>query len=58
MLENKGLVGPADGAKPREVYENPTVQNRVDLIPGAGEMNQKKLQRKITVTGKRFNISL
>ncbi len=34
MLENKGLVGPADGAKPREVYENPTVQNRVDLIPG------------------------
>ena len=25
MLENKGLVGPADGAKPREVYEKPGV---------------------------------
>ena len=25
MLEDKGLVGPADGAKPREVYENPGV---------------------------------
>ncbi|MEK7080541.1 MAG: DNA translocase FtsK 4TM domain-containing protein [Patescibacteria group bacterium] len=25
MLEDKGLVGPADGAKPREVYERPGV---------------------------------
>jgi len=25
MLEDKGLVGPADGAKPREVYNNPGV---------------------------------
>ncbi len=25
MLENKGFVGPADGAKPREVYEKPGV---------------------------------
>ena len=25
MLEDKGLVGPADGAKPREVYEHPCV---------------------------------
>jgi len=24
MLEDKGFVGPADGAKPREVYETPT----------------------------------
>ncbi len=25
MLEDKGIVGPADGAKPREVYENATI---------------------------------
>ncbi|OGZ78546.1 MAG: hypothetical protein A2358_03525 [Candidatus Staskawiczbacteria bacterium RIFOXYB1_FULL_37_44] len=34
MLEDKGLVGPADGAKPREVYgESPT---NVQMIPSGG----------------------
>ena len=31
ILEDKGIVGPGDGAKPREVYINPT--NPVDSIP-------------------------
>jgi len=35
MLEDKGIVGPADGAKPREVYENST-QTNVKMVPGGG----------------------
>ena len=31
ILEDKGIVGPGDGAKPREVYINPT--NPIDSIP-------------------------
>ncbi len=39
MLEEKGIVGPADGAKPREVYEG--IERRktvadVELVPGGG----------------------
>jgi hypothetical protein len=39
MLEEKGIVGPADGAKPREVYGD--VEGRktvadVELVPGGG----------------------
>ena len=40
MLEEKGIVGPADGAKPREVYgdtgERKTVAD-VELVPGGGK---------------------
>jgi DNA segregation ATPase FtsK/SpoIIIE, S-DNA-T family len=36
MLEDKGFVGPADGAKPREVYENPTGQLASELPPSGG----------------------
>ncbi len=40
ILEEKGIVGPADGAKPREVYENSgsssgSISN-VQLVPGGG----------------------
>ena len=35
MLEDKGIVGPADGAKPRDVYENPGVST-ADLSGGTG----------------------
>ena len=36
MLEEKGIVGPADGAKPREVYGDVGEATKVDLIPGGG----------------------
>ena len=37
MLEEKGIVGPADGAKPREVYEGKASSvGEVDLVPGGG----------------------
>jgi S-DNA-T family DNA segregation ATPase FtsK/SpoIIIE len=36
MLEEQGLVGPADGAKPREVYEG-ALNNRPALANNAGE---------------------
>jgi S-DNA-T family DNA segregation ATPase FtsK/SpoIIIE len=36
MLEEKGIVGPADGAKPREVYGDRGDAVKVDLIPGGG----------------------
>jgi S-DNA-T family DNA segregation ATPase FtsK/SpoIIIE len=40
MLEDKGIVGPADGAKPREVYENsgatPVSAQLADLSGGNG----------------------
>jgi S-DNA-T family DNA segregation ATPase FtsK/SpoIIIE len=39
MLEEKGLVGPADGAKPREVYANGggAVEFSNDISAGAGD---------------------
>lgn len=37
MLEDQGIVGPADGAKPREVYEDRgDVVNGHKMIPGGG----------------------
>ena len=36
MLEEKGIVGPADGAKPREVYGGNLDATKVDLIAGGG----------------------
>ncbi len=40
MLEEQGIVGPADGAKPREVYEGsaerPRTSGNVELVPGGG----------------------
>jgi S-DNA-T family DNA segregation ATPase FtsK/SpoIIIE len=36
MLEEQGIVGPADGAKPREVYGDRGDATKVDLIPGGG----------------------
>jgi S-DNA-T family DNA segregation ATPase FtsK/SpoIIIE len=36
MLEDKGIVGPADGAKPREVYGDVGEATKVDLISGGG----------------------
>ncbi|MEI7424555.1 MAG: DNA translocase FtsK 4TM domain-containing protein [Candidatus Staskawiczbacteria bacterium] len=36
MLEEQGIVGPADGAKPREVYENKGSVAKVELVPGGG----------------------
>jgi len=41
MLEEKGLVGPADGAKPREVYDRPERHpdggvSNVQLVSGGG----------------------
>jgi S-DNA-T family DNA segregation ATPase FtsK/SpoIIIE len=36
MLEEKGIVGPADGAKPREVYGDSVQGTKVDMIPGGG----------------------
>jgi len=40
MLEEKGIVGPADGAKPREVYgdaEGRKTVADVELVPGGGK---------------------
>ena len=34
MLEEKGFVGPADGAKPRDVYENATGATKANFGPG------------------------
>ena len=50
MLEDKGIVGPADGAKPREVYENsgaaaPQAQ-LADLSGGNGLDESEALQKK------------
>ena len=37
MLEDRGIVGPADGAKPREVYaDRGDVVNDLKMIPGGG----------------------
>lgn len=36
MLEDKGIVGPADGAKPREVYGDLGENTKVNMIPGGG----------------------
>ena len=36
MLEEKGIVGPADGAKPREVYGDRGDATKADMIPGGG----------------------
>ena len=39
MLEEKGIVGPADGAKPREVYGDSAGRKTVadvELVPGGG----------------------
>ncbi len=40
MLEEQGIVGPADGAKPREVYgeqgTRPRTSGNVELVPGGG----------------------
>jgi len=36
MLEEKGIVGPADGAKPREVYGDRGDATKVNMIPGGG----------------------
>jgi S-DNA-T family DNA segregation ATPase FtsK/SpoIIIE len=40
MLEEQGIVGPADGAKPREVYGasavKPRTSGNVELVPGGG----------------------
>ena len=42
MLEERGIVGPADGAKPREIYGEQNGANRgedstsVQLISGGG----------------------
>ena len=36
MLEEQGIVGPADGAKPREVYGDVRNATKANLIPGGG----------------------
>ena len=40
MLEEQGIVGPADGAKPREVYGSsgikPKTSGSVELVSGGG----------------------
>jgi len=39
ILEEKGIVGPADGAKPREVYGDANARKTVadvELVPGGG----------------------
>ena len=48
MLEEKGIVGPADGAKPREVYgdRGGTVAD-VDLVPGGGLDESEKPVEKV-----------
>jgi len=36
MLEEQGIVGPADGAKPREVYGDKKTVADAELVPGGG----------------------
>lgn len=36
MLEEQGIIGPADGAKPREVYGDRATSASVKMIPGGG----------------------
>jgi len=40
MLEDKGIVGPADGAKPREVYDVPGVSFANTPPPGAADESE------------------
>ncbi|MBX4200899.1 DNA translocase FtsK [Candidatus Parcubacteria bacterium] len=51
MLEDKGIVGPADGAKPREVYENsgsaaPVQAQLADLSGGNGRDESEEVPKK------------
>jgi S-DNA-T family DNA segregation ATPase FtsK/SpoIIIE len=45
MLEEKGIVGPADGAKPREVFANIGDSTGVKMIPGGGLDESEKTDR-------------
>jgi S-DNA-T family DNA segregation ATPase FtsK/SpoIIIE len=40
MLEERGIVGPADGAKPREVYGDTGPSSKVDLVPAGGDESE------------------
>ncbi|MCX6796889.1 MAG: DNA translocase FtsK, partial [Candidatus Doudnabacteria bacterium] len=40
MLEERGIVGPADGAKPREVYGDTGAASKVDLVPAGGDESE------------------
>ena len=42
MLEDKGYVGPADGAKPREVYENPTQSDGQSALSGGNGLDESE----------------
>jgi len=46
MLEEKGIVGPADGAKPREVYgdKGGSVAD-VELVPGGGKDESEEISK-------------
>jgi DNA segregation ATPase FtsK/SpoIIIE, S-DNA-T family len=48
MLEERGIVGPADGAKPREVYgdKGGTVAD-VELVPGGGPDESEESEEKV-----------
>jgi S-DNA-T family DNA segregation ATPase FtsK/SpoIIIE len=45
MLEEKGIVGPADGAKPREVYGDRGDATSVKMIPGGGTDESEELPK-------------
>ncbi len=40
MLEERGIVGPADGAKPREVYGDTGAASKVELVPAGGDESE------------------
>jgi S-DNA-T family DNA segregation ATPase FtsK/SpoIIIE len=46
MLEDRGIVGPADGAKPREVYaDRGDAVNNLKMIPGGGLDESEELEK-------------
>ena len=45
MLEDKGIVGPADGAKPREVYGDKGGGAQLADIPGGGLDESEELPK-------------
>ena len=45
ILEERGIVGPADGAKPREVYGDKGNDSGLELVPGGGTDESEELPK-------------
>jgi hypothetical protein len=45
MLEEQGIVGAADGAKPREIFGDKNSISNVELVPGGGTDESEELPK-------------